>query len=265
MSLTLSREEIVRLASRVETAQVYGHSIRKLTEEFPNMSLEDAYAVQTELRHIFERSGHRVIGWKGGLTSKPKMEQMGVDKPGVGFLTDKMWRPENSVITVSDLVHPRAECEIAFMLKSELKGPNCTREDVLAATDYVVPAIEIIDSRYTGFKFDFESVIADNSSSARFVVGGRPMSVEELDLPTIGVVFELNGEIVAMGAAAEVLGDPAEAVAFMVNVIGDMGESVPAGSFMMSGAITAAHAVKPGDNVTARFQTLGSVSVRFSE
>lgn len=265
MSMTLTREDIVRLASRVETAQVYAHSIRKLTEEFPDMTLEDAYAVQTELRRNFEKTGHKVIGWKAGLTSKPKMIQMGVDKPGVGFLTDKMARPENSVITVSDLVHPRAECEIAFMLKSELKGPNCTREDVLAATDYVIPAIEIIDSRFTGFKFDFESVIADNSSSARFVAGGRPMSVEDLDLPTIGVVIEQNGEIVAMGAAAEVLGDPAAAVAFMVNVIHEMGETVPAGSFMMSGAITAAQAVKPGDNVIARFQHLGSVSVRFSD
>lgn len=265
MTTSLTREEIVRLASRVETAQNYAQAIHKLTNEYPNMTIPDSYAVQTELRRSFERAGHRVVGWKAGLTSKPKMVQMGVDKPSIGFLTDRMFRPENSEISVSDLIHPRAECEVAFVLKSELKGSNCTKEDVLAATDYIVPSIEIIDSRFSGFKFDLESVIADNSSSARYVTGGRPMDPADLDMPTIGVVMEKNGEIVAMGAAAEVLGHPAEAIAFVVKILDELGETLPAGSFVMSGAITAAIPVSPGDNIVARFQDLGSVSVRFAD
>lgn len=263
--VTLSREDIVRLCERVEGAQTRAYAIPKLTDEYPNMTMADGYAVQTELRRRFIEQGHALIGWKAGLTSKAKMKQMGVDVPSIGFLTDRMARPENSSITVSDLVHPRVECEVAFVTKADLSGPDCTAEQVLAATDYVLPAIEIIDSRFSGFKFDLESVVADNGSSARFVSGGRARYPDELDLRTLGVVLEKNGEIVEMGAAAEVLGHPAEAVAMLVNILHDLGETLPAGSFVMSGGITAAVAVQPGDHINARFQELGSISIRFEQ
>ncbi|MDH4564389.1 2-oxo-3-hexenedioate decarboxylase [Pseudomonas taiwanensis] len=263
--LTLSREDIVRLCERVEGAQTHAYSIRKLTDEYPQMSIADGYAVQLELLRRFKAKGHRLVGWKAGLTSRAKMQQMGVNVPSIGFLTDRMARPENSQIKTSDLVHPRVECEVAFVLKEGLEGPNCTVADVLAATDYVLPAVEIIDSRFSGFKFDLPSVIADNGSSARFVGGGRARKVDELDLRTLGVVMEKNGEIVGMGASAAVLGHPAEAVAMLVNILSELGETLPAGSFVMSGGITEAVAVKPGDNVIARFQELGSVSMRFIE
>lgn len=263
--VTLSREDIVRLCERVEGAQTRAYAIPKLTDEYPNMTMADGYAIQTELRRRFIEQGHALIGWKAGLTSRAKMKQMGVDVPSIGFLTDRMARPENSSITVSDLVHPRVECEVAFVTKADLSGPGCTAEQVLAATDYVLPAIEIIDSRFSGFKFDLESVVADNGSSARFVSGGCARYPDELDLRTLGVVLEKNGEIVEMGAAAEVLGHPAEAVAMLVNILHDLGETLPAGSFVMSGGITAAVAVQPGDHINARFQELGSISIRFEQ
>lgn len=263
MSLTLNQEDIVRLCERVEGAQTRAYAIPKLTNEYPNMTIRDGYAVQLELRRRFIEQGHRQVGWKAGLTSKAKMEQMGVNVPSIGFLTDSMSRPENSAITTSDLVHPRVECEVAFMTNATLTGPDCTAEQVIAATEYVIPAVEIIDSRFSGFKFDLESVIADNGSSARFVAGGRPRRVDEIDLKTLGVVMEKNGEIVTMGASAAVLGHPANAVAMLVNILHELGESLPAESFVMSGGITEAVAVQPGDNVIARFQELGSVSMRF--
>ncbi|MGQ3676452.1 2-oxo-3-hexenedioate decarboxylase [Xanthobacter sp. TB0139] len=262
-NLTLSREDIVRLTERVEGAQTRAYGIPKLTDEYPGMTMADGYAVQAELRRRFIAQGHRLVGWKAGLTSRAKMKQMGVDVPSIGFLTDRMARPENSAITLSDLVHPRVECEVAFVMKAELKGPGCTAADVLAATDYVLPALEIIDSRFSGFKFDLESVVADNGSSARFVGGGRPRYVDELDLSTLGVVLEKNGEIVAMGASAAVMGHPAEAIAMLVNILAEQGETLPAGSFVMSGGITEAIPVKAGDSMVARFQELGSVSIRF--
>lgn len=264
-NLTLSREDVVRLCERVEGAQTRAYAIPKLTNEYPEMTIADSYAVQSELRRRFIEQGHKLVGWKAGLTSKAKMVQMGVDVPSIGFLTDRMARPENSAISVTGLIHPRVECEVAFVMKDELRGPNCTAEDVLAATDYVLPAVEIIDSRFSGFKFDLESVVADNSSSALFVGGGRARYAEDLDLRTLGVVMEINGEMVAMGASAAVLGHPAEAIAMVVNILAEIGEVLPAGSFVMSGAITEAIAVKPGDNVVARFQELGSVSMRFVE
>lgn len=262
---TLTREDIVRLTERIEGAQTRAYAIPKLTNEYPHMTHGDGYAVQMELRRRFIAQGHRHVGWKAGLTSKAKMQQMGVNVPSIGFLTDRMARPENSAISTSDLVHPRVECEVAFVTKADLAGPKCTKEDVLAATDYVLPAVEIIDSRFSGFKFDLESVIADNGSSARYVGGGRARDPRDLDLRTLGVVMEKNGEMVAMGAAAAVLGHPAEAVAMLVNILAELGETLPAGSFVMSGGITEAIAVKPGDNVIARFQELGSVSMRFVE
>ncbi|MCY1277600.1 2-hydroxyhexa-2,4-dienoate hydratase [compost metagenome] len=264
-NLTLAREDVVRLCERVEGAQTCAYAISKLTNEYPQMTIADGYAVQNELRRRFIAQGHRLVGWKAGLTSRAKMQQMGVDVPSIGFLTDRMARPENSAISTADLIHPRVECEVAFVMKHELRGPGCTASDVLAATDFVLPAVEIIDSRFSGFKFDLASVIADNASSARFVGGGRPRYVEDLDLRSLGVVIEINGEIVAMGASAAVMGHPAEAIAMLVNILDELGESLPAGSFVMSGGITEAVAVKPGDNVVARFQELGSVSMRFVE
>tara|TARA_R110002074_G_scaffold289985_1_gene461792 strand:+ start:3895 stop:4701 length:807 start_codon:yes stop_codon:yes gene_type:complete len=257
-------EAIIRMAERVETAQRYATPIRKLTEDYPDLTIADAYRVQTALRRNLEKKGERVIGWKAGLTSKPKMAQMGVSTPGVGFLTDAMERPANSKITVSDMIHPRVEAEIAFVTNKELSG-KVTKEEVLAATDYVQPALEVIDSRFTGFKFDLESVLADNASSARFVPGGRMIRLDARDLRTVGVVLEHNGEIAQIGAGAEVLGHPAEAIAMLVGVLDDMGEVLPAGSFVMAGAITAAVAVKPGDSITARFYEMGSITVTFTE
>ncbi len=263
MSRTLSREQVLSLAERVEAAQRTAKAIPKLTDDFPGMTASDGYAVQAELRLRWVARGERIVGFKAGLTSKAKMTQMGVSVPSIGFLASDMARPEGSVVATSDLLHPRVECEVAFVTAAPLRGPRCTRGEVLAATSFVVPAIEIIDSRFSGFKFDLPSVIADNGSSARFVGGGRARYPADIDLRTLGAVLEINGEIVAMGASAAVLGHPAEAVAMLVNILAEQDEELPAGSFVMSGGITEAIPVKAGDHVLARFQELGSVSVRF--
>lgn len=262
---TLSSHDIQTLTDRVEAAQTGAQTITRLTDDFPSMTIPDGYAVQTELRKRFLASGHRLVGWKAGLTSRAKLQQMNVDAPIIGFLTDRMVVPEASPVSCAGLIHPKVECEIAFVLKHALSGPECTAADVLAATDYVLPALEIIDSRYENFRFDLPSVVADNGSSARLVAGGRPRRVDGLDLRHLGVVFEKNGQIEALGAAAAVLDHPAEAVAMLVNVLAGMGESLPAGSFVMSGGITAAIPVAPGDTMVARFQALGTLSVRFTE
>ncbi len=263
MKPTLNRDDIARLADRVEAAQLSAKPIQKLTDDYPQMGLADGYAVQSELRRRWIARGHRLVGWKAGLTSKAKMVQMGVDVPSIGFLMSDMARAENSAVRTDDLVHPRVECEVAFVTKASLSGPHCTRDQVLAATDFVLPAIEIIDSRFSGFKFDLASVVADNGSSARFVAGGRPRAVGDIDLRTLGMVMEKNGEIVGLGASGAVLGHPADAVAMLVKVLSELDEELPAGSFVMSGGITEAVAVKPGDSIVARYQELGSVSVRF--
>ncbi|MAA74080.1 MAG: 2-oxo-3-hexenedioate decarboxylase [Salinisphaeraceae bacterium] len=263
-SVTLSEPDIDSLADRVLQAQDAATPIGKLTLDYPDMTIADGYEVQKALRARWVARGERVLGFKAGLTSRAKMEQMGVDAPGFGILTSAMARPENSAISVTDLIHPRVEAELAFMMKDELSGSAVSVDDVLAATDYVIPALEIIDSRFEQFKFDLESVIADNCSSARFVTGGRPMNVDQLDdLRTLGVVIEKNGNIEEMAATAAVLNHPANAIIEIVRHLHAHGESLPAGSLILTGGVTAAIPAAAGDSMVARYQHLGSISVRF--
>jgi len=263
MKPTLNRQDITLLTDRIEAAQLGAMPIPKLTNDFPAMTLADGYAVQLSLRQRWLGKGMRQTGWKAGLTSRAKMLQMGVDKPSIGFLMADMARPDGAAVRTDDLVHPRVECEVAFVTRAPLAGPQVSRQEVLAATDFVVPAIEIIDSRFSDFKFDLPSVVADNGSSARYVTGGRARDPRDIDIGTLGVVMEKNGEMATLGASTAVMGHPADAVALLVKVLYELGETLPAGSFVMSGGITEAIAVKPGDFVAARYQELGSVSARF--
>lgn len=261
--MKLARETIEQLAIRLETCELEARDTTKITDDHPDMDWDDAYAIQDEIKRRKLARGVRIVGLKAGLTSHAKMKQMGVESPVFGFLADYFSVPEGGEIDTSKLIHPKVEPEIAFVTKAPLKGPGCHIGAVLAATDFVIPAIEIIDSRYRDFKFDLKSVVADNCSSSRFVVGGRMGNVAELDLRTTGIVLEKNGEPVALGAGAAVLGHPAAAIAMLANMLGEKGEEIPAGTLILSGGITEAVAVQAGDAVTLRVQDLGSVSCRF--
>lgn len=262
--MKLDQATILRLAEHLENCELEVRDTLKITDEFPDMDWDDAYAIQDAIRRRKEARGGRIVGLKAGLTSYAKMKQMGVDTPVFGFITDDGAVPDGGAVKVSGLIHPKVEPEIAFVMKHALRGPGCHIAAVLAATDFVIPGIEVIDSRYRDFKFDLKSVIADNTSSARFVVGGQPQPVSEVDLRTVGVVMEKNGEPVAFGAGAAVLGHPAAAIAMLANHLGARGEEIPAGALILSGGITEAVAVAAGDNVTLRVQGMGCVSVRFN-
>ena len=261
--MALNASTLDQLADLLENCQLQAKDTLKITDTHPNMDWDDAYAIQDRILARKLARGARVVGYKAGLTSHAKMKQMGVTDPVFGFLVDEFVVPEGAEIKVSDLIHPKVEPEICFITRTELKGPGCHIGAVLAASDVVLPGIEVIDSRDRDFKFDLKSVVADNTSAARFVVGGRIASARDVDLRTLGVVLEKNGQPVAMGAGAAVLGHPAAAVAMLVNHLGRRGQSLPAGSLVLSGGITEAVAVQAGDNVTLRIQNLGSVSVRF--
>ena len=163
---------------------------------------------------------------------------------------------------MTQLIHPKVEAEIAFVMSRELAG-DVSIDEVLAATEFVLPAIEVIDSRFKDFKFDIQSVIADNTSAARYVVGGSPRRPEGLDLRLLGVVMERNGELVGNAAGAAVMGHPAASVVALVRWLADSGQALPTGSLVMTGGVTEAVAVNAGDHVTARVQHLGTVGVRF--
>lgn len=261
--MSLDAQTIARLAEHLEAAELNARDVTKITDDHPGMGWDDAYAVQDALRARKESRGIKTVGLKAGLTSFAKMKQMGVDVPVFGFVCDYMSRPDGGEIEVSELIHPKVEAEICVVTKAPLAGPGCHLEAVLAAIDFVLPAVEIIDSRYRDFKFDLKSVVADNTSASRFVIGGRARNLDELDLPTLGVVLEKNGQIVAMAAGAAVLGHPAVAVAMLANHLGARGQVIPAGTFIMTGGVTEAIAVAAGDHIAVRFQDLGQVSMRF--
>lgn len=261
--MQLDRQTIEQLAAHLEGAELEARDVTKITDDFPAMDWDDAYAVQDEIRRRKEARGQRTVGLKAGLTSFAKMKQMGVDSPVFGFVSDYMSRPDGSEIKTSDLIHPKVEAEICVVTKAPLRGPGCHIGQVLAAVDFVLPAVEVIDSRYRDFKFDLKSVVADNTSASRFVAGTRMRSVDELDLRTLGVVMEKNGQIVSMAAGAAVLGHPLAAVAMLASHLGARGQELPAGTFVMTGGVTEAIAVQAGDHVCVRFQDLGTVSMRF--
>ncbi len=261
--MTLDERTIAGLAEHLEACQLQAHDTTKITDEHPGMDWDDAYAIQAEILRRKLARGERLVGLKCGLTSHAKMKQMGVDTPVFGFLVDSFSVPEGGEVKTSELIHPKVEPEVCFVLKRALKGPGCHIGSVLAATDFVMPGIEVIDSRYRDFKFDLKSVIADNTSAARFVIGGRAVPADRLDLRTLGVVLEKNGQVVSLGAGAAVLGHPAAAVAMLANHLGRRGEEIPAGTLILSGGVTEAVAVEPGDHVSLRVQDLGSVSLRF--
>ena len=261
--MTLDKDIVRKLAEHLDNAELNARPVSKITDAYPTLDWDDAYAIQAEIRRRKEARGQKVAGLKAGLTSRAKMKQMGVETPVFGLIFDYMNVADGGEIKAAELIHPKVEAEIAFVLKSALRGPGCHVGAVLAATDFVVPAVEITDSRYENFRFDLASVIADNTSSSRFVAGGVARSVEGLDLRTLGIVMQKNGEIAAMAAGAAVLGHPAAAVAMLVNTMAKRGEQVSAGTFIMSGGATEAIPVAAGDAIHVRFQDMGSVSMRF--
>ena len=263
MSRTLNQATIEKLAEHLENAELQAYEVTKITDDYPNMTFTDATDVQWEIRRRKMSRGHKIVGMKMGLTSWAKMKQMGVEMPCYGFLADYFSLPDGAQVPFDELIHPKVEAEIAFVTNKELSGKNLTVEEVLAATELVVPAVEIIDSRYKDFKFDLTSVQADNSSSTRFVVGSHAAKPENFDWSTLGVVMQKNGEIIERGAGAAVLDHPAASVAMLATMLAERNEVIPAGTFIMTGGITAAVLVERGDSIVVRYQGLGTVTMKF--
>jgi 2-oxo-3-hexenedioate decarboxylase len=263
MNRTLNQATIEKLAEHLENAELQAYEVTKITDDYPNMTFTDATDVQWEIRRRKMSRGHKIVGMKMGLTSWAKMKQMGVEMPCYGFLADYFSLPDGAEVPFDELIHPKVEAEIAFVTNKELSGKNLTVEEVLAATELVVPAVEIIDSRYKDFKFDLTSVQADNSSSTRFVVGSHAAKPEDFDWSTLGVVMQKNGEIIELGAGAAVLDHPAASVAMLATMLAERDEVIPAGTFIMTGGITAAVLVERGDSIVVRYQGLGTVTMKF--
>ncbi|AMO76006.1 2-oxopent-4-enoate hydratase [Pseudomonas citronellolis] len=234
-----------------------------LTERHPDLTIEDAYAIQQHLIARRLARGERIIGKKIGVTSQAVMDMLGVGQPDFGLLTDAMVVEQGASVPMRSLIQPKAEGEIAFVLKHDLAGPGITVADVLRATEGVMACFEIVDSRVRDWKIKIQDTVADNASCGMFVLGNRLVDPRGLDLVTTGMVLEKNGRVVGTGAGAASMGSPAIAVAWLANTLGRLGMSLKAGEVILSGALSAMVPVAAGDNLRVSIAGIGGCSVRF--
>ncbi|MCU1458758.1 MAG: 2-oxopent-4-enoate hydratase [Actinomycetia bacterium] len=237
--------------------------IAPVTEQWSGVSVVDAYEIQRLNVARRQEAGALLRGHKVGLSSKVMQRMMNVDEPDYGHLLHDMFVFESDPVDAAALCAPKVEVEIAFVLKARLAGPGVTVADVLRATDFVMPSIEIIDSRIENWKLTIADTIADNASSARVVLGGNATSVIGIDLRNIGAVLWKNGEIVTSGAAGAVLGNSATSVAWLANKVHAFGITLEPGHVILPGSFTPAIDVARGDSVTAVFDRLGPVATKF--
>ena len=250
--------DVAALAGELAAAERERRAIGQLSARADGLDVAAAYEVQ---RLGFEerlRAGDRPLGFKLGLTSRAKQEAMGVAEPLWGRLSSGMLHAEDVPLDVAGLIHPRVEPEIAFLLGDDVDGATASVPTVLAATEGLFPALEVLDSRYEGFRFTLPDVVADNASAARVVLGGRLLPVAALDPQLEGMVLRAGGEVVDTAAGAAVSGHPAAAVAWLARAAGHL----PAGSVVLSGGLTAPVPLAPGLVVSAEYTHLGSVTLR---
>lgn len=253
-----------KLANHLAKAEQTGNGVQPLTDLEPELTIEQAYQVQLVTIERKLESGARITGKKIGLTSLAMQQMLGVDQPDYGHLLDEMVVENGGQVSFKRVLQPKVEAEIAFVLKKDLAGPRVNAMDVLLATDYILPAIEIVDSRVLNWQIKLPDTIADNASSGLYVLGGRPVKIDALDLAQIGMVLYKNGEVMNTGVGAAALGNPAVCVAWLANKLHEFGISLKAGEVILSGALSAAVDAEPGDHFAARLAHLGDVSVRFA-
>lgn len=254
-------KQIKELAVYLTTGEAEKKELKRVTANLkPDLTVQEAYLVQQEIVSMKLANGCKVVGPKMGLTSKVKMDQMGVNEPIYGYVFDYMLVNSGGELSLRDFIHPKVEAEIAFVIGNDIEGPGIIGAQVLANTEAVMPALEIIDSRYESFDFTLPDVIADNASAAKVVLGTSLVDPKKLELDLIGTTLSINGQLKDLGAGAAVLGHPANAVAMLANMLSRKNEKIRKGDIILSGALTGATLIKAGDVVSGKFDGLGEVT-----
>lgn len=255
--------EIKYLADRLYQAERTRVAVPPLTDGVPDISVSDAYAIQLENVRRVQAEGQKISGKKIGLTSPGIQKQLGVNQPDYGHLfaaMDCTGRP----VPMAGLLQPKIEGELAFVLKEDLTGEAVTAEDVLRATDYVVAAFEIVDSRVADWRIKLADTVADNASSGRYILGTKRLPVDAVDLAAVRMELYKNDELVQTGSGDAVMGNPCRAVAWLASCMWGYGVSLKAGEVILSGAFSAAPVAAAGDRFTARFTHFGTVEAVFA-
>jgi 2-keto-4-pentenoate hydratase len=258
-------DQVDKAAEGLLGAYSRGVPVAPPTAAYPGLTMDDAYAIQQAQVVAWTAAGAVVKGHKVGLTSAAMQAQLGVDQPDFGVLLDSMFLPEGVTAPASRFLQPKAEPEIAFVLGRPLAGPGVTVAEALAAVDFVLPALEIIDSRIADWKITLPDTVADNASSGAVVLGSRPVKPSELDLSLTGCLLYRGGVIAGTGAGGAVLGSPVNALVWLANALGARGVALEAGHVILPGSLCAAIPFSAGDTITAVFDRIGAVSITFAE
>lgn len=237
-----------------------GTAIEPLRDSYPDISIEDAYEIQMLTVRQWLAEGRTIAGYKVGLTSGAMQKMLGVDQPDFGHVfTDQVYL-ENMPMDLSKHIAPRVEPEIAFVLKEDLRGPNVTVIDAINAVDYVLPALEVVDSRVRDWDIQIGDTVADNASGGGVVLGSTPAYLSDVDLRLVGCTMHKNGQVAGTGAGGAVLGSPINALVWLANTMGPLGTTLEAGKVVLPGSVCKMVPVAPGDRVTATFGGLGAVT-----
>lgn len=271
MATTLDPSTYKKLAAQLEESEVTRKQIRPYSIDHPGFTMDDAYAVQSEWMKIKLSDPRRSVhGYKIGLTSRAMQVSAGINTPDSGLLLDNMFYYDGAELPTDSLIVPKVEVELGFMLGQDLRGPNCTIFDVLSAAEYVVPTLEIIDSRFylqdpeTGKGRKVIDTISDNACNAALVIGGTPVKPSSVDLRWISAICYQNGVIQESGVAAAVLGHPANGISWLANRIAGTGDYLKKGHFVMAGSFTRPLFAKKGDVFHVEYGSLGSITCRFA-
>jgi 2-oxopent-4-enoate/cis-2-oxohex-4-enoate hydratase len=259
----MEQKLITQLGDELYDALTQCKTIEPLTSRHPDMTIEDSYHVQERLIARRMQAGEKVVGKKIGVTSKAVMNMLGVGQPDFGWLLDGMIYNEGESIPIDSLIQPKAEGEIAFLLKKDLMGPGVSSADVLAATEGVMTCFEIVDSRIENWKIKIQDTVADNASCGVFVLGDKLVDPRDVDLTTCGMILEKNGEIACTGAGAATMSSPVNAVVWLANMLGSLGIPLKAGEVILSGSLAAMVPVVKGDNLRVTIGGIGGCSVKF--
>jgi len=266
----MTPDQIEDAAHRLFEAERARKQIRLLSLDFPGATMDDAYSVQAALVKRKQASGLKRIGWKIGLTSKAMQSALAIDIPDSGILFDDMVFADGGTVPAGRFIQPRVEAEIAFVMKAPLKGPGVSIDDVLDATGYVTPSLEILDTRIermnreTGKIRTFFDTIADNAANAGLVIGGRRLGPREVDLRWMGAIVSRNGEVEETGLGAGVLDHPARGIVWLAERLHTYGMEIGAGEVVLSGSFVRPVEARSGDRIAADFGPHGEVSINFA-
>ena len=260
----MDKDTILSLGDALYDALSARRTIAPLTDAHPDMTIEDAYQVSLRFLERRPSAGEKVIGKKIGVTSKAVMDMLDVRQPDFGFMTDAM-RYDGEMPISSTLIQPRAEGELAFVLKKDLTGPGVTNADVLAATEAVLPCFEVVDSRIDDWKIKIQDTVSDNASCGLFTVNeAAAIDPRKIDLATCGMVVSKNGKMISNGAGAAAMGSPVNCVAWLANTLGQFGITLNAGDIILSGSLVPLEPVTAGDVMTVRVGGVGDCTVHFT-